>query len=258
MNKLMQIPVVTLHPTIDDLASKKTIKEAILDNALAPRESYQHIGLDFAAHYAYNLGTAEGLGLDEGELDWDMGAYGALLVDYNKDLLSISLVDLAEHGCVIRETLTDLKLGSSAALSEPNTSDNDKDAQPPLNTDAEAQTQSHYTTIRRTLSTFLEIHTLASTSSASSNTGAEWKPLTTDIRAVILSGDAPLEAFDHLRATLREILSNKLAAPGWLKDDIEPKMVAAVGAAKREQHMLHRPEDFTVHVQHVAHSHDEL
>lgn len=254
----MQIPIVTLHPTIDDLASKKTIKEAILDNALASRESYQHIGLDFAAHYAYNLGTAESLGLEEGDLDWDMGAYEALLVDYNKDILSLSLVDLAEHGCVVRESMTDLKLGSSAALPEPNTNDNDNDAQASLNTDTEARTQSHYSTVSRILTKFLETNTLSALTHPSSNTGAEWKPLTTDIRAVILSGDAPLEAFDHLRATLREVLSDKISAPGWLKDDIEPKMVAAVGAAKREQHMLHRPEDFTVHVQHVGHSHDEL
>ena len=66
-----------------------------------------------------------------------------------------------------------------------------------------------------------------------------------------------MQGFDDLRVILQEIFS-ALPAPGWLKDEIDPRNMAAVGAAKRAMHLLGKPEDFDVHVQYIAHDHDEL
>jgi hypothetical protein len=110
----------------------------------------------------------------------------------------------------------------------------------------EAQIQAHYKSIQEKLESFLSQEMLLKHSA--SNTGQDWKPLRSDIRAVILAGDASLEGFDQLRPTLREAFTT-LPATGWLKDAINPKDMAAVGAAKRAKHFLHKPEDFHVHVQ---------
>ncbi len=119
----------------------------------------------------------------------------------------------------------------------------------------EAQTKTHYKSIQPKLESFLSQELLLKNSA--SNTGSNWKPLRSDIRAIILSGDAPLEGFDHLRSLLRETFLT-LPTTGWLKDAIDPIAMAAVGAAKRAKHLLHRPEDFHVHLQLVEHDHDEL
>ena len=66
-----------------------------------------------------------------------------------------------------------------------------------------------------------------------------------------------MQGFDDLRVILQEIFS-ALPAPGWLKDEIDPRTMAAVGAANRAMHLLGKPEDFDVHVQYIAHDHDEL
>lgn len=244
-NRRVQIPVVALPLQVTDVTTKNTIKDALIDIGFATQGELQHIEMPFAVHYAYDLGTAAGVGLEKGEVDWDMGVYEAVLVDYNRDILSISLLDLAEHGTVIRGQSSVPDLGEAMAA--------DTAGQRP--SVSGSQTRAHYISIKQWLETLLAQNTLLQDSA--SNTGEQWKPLRTDIRAVILTGDASTEGFEHLRAMLRDVFS-ALPAKGWLKDSIDPKNVAAVGAAKRAYHLTSRPEDFHVHVQHVEHSHDEL
>lgn len=74
---------------------------------------------------------------------------------------------------------------------------------------------------------------------------------------MVLAGDASAAGFDGIKDILKETFSN-LPARGWLKDEIEPRDMAAIGAAKRAKHLLGKPEDFDVHVQWISHDHDEL
>jgi len=252
LNRRVQISALSLPSTVHAVATKKIMRDAMIDIGFAPSEDLQSMEMPFAAHYAYDLGTAKGLGLEKGACDWDMGVYEAVLVDYNKDILSVLLLDLAEHGCVVRGEMNALELGEGA-VSDGSSDSKQNAAQKPLV--PEARIQSHYAAIQQKLEAFLSQETLLKESA--SNTGANWKPLRSDIRAVILAGDASLEGFDHLRSLLRETFAD-IPANGWLKDTIDPKDMAAIGAAKRIQHMANKPEDFHVHVQHVGHSHDEL
>lgn len=89
-----------------------------------------------------------------------------------------------------------------------------------------------------------------------SNTGYNWKPLRSDLYAVILAGDASVEDFDHLHSVLRQVFTR--LPPGWLKDSINPAAVSAIGAAMRGRHMVENPEAFRVHVQYIPSEHGEL
>jgi hypothetical protein len=88
----------------------------MIDIGFGYREEFQHIEMSYAAHYVYDLGTAKGLGLEEQGCDWDMGVYEAVLVDYNSAVLTMSLIDLAEHGCVTRAEVSVPELGENAVI----------------------------------------------------------------------------------------------------------------------------------------------
>lgn len=113
----------------------------------------------------------------------------------------------------------------------------------------------HGSTICKKLEEFLQQELLLT--DIASNTGAAWKPLRSDIRAVILAGDASTDGFNNLRPVLRDVFAS-LPATDWLKYEVPPSEMAAIGAAKRAMHLISKPEDFDVHVQHLAHDHDEL
>ena len=88
------------------------------------------------------------------------------------------------------------------------------------------------------------------------NRGSSRKPLRSDIRAVILSGDASTKGFGHLKAVLYHLFHR--LQPGWLKDSIDPAVVAAVGAAKLANRLsLNAPRSRTS-PDAVVGNHDEL
>lgn len=151
--------------------------------------------MPFAVHYVYDLGTATGIGLEKGEVDWDRGVYEAVLVDYDWDILTISLVNLAEHGCVTRGQFNLPELGEDIAV--------DASGQKPLGLGR--QGRAHYDPIKQRLETLLAENTPLK--DLASNTGEQWKPLRTDIRAVILIGNAFTERFDYLPSCYEKYLA---------------------------------------------------
>ena len=88
--------------------------------------------------------------------------------------------------------------------------------------------QEHHIGILQMVEAFLSEYLV--TEDSPTNRGSGRKPLRSDIRAVILSGDASARGFGHLKAVLQHLFHG--LQPSWLKDSIEPAAVAAVGAAK--------------------------
>ena len=120
-NRRVEIPVVSLPSVICDHSVMPTIMDAVTSISFASHHydlQLQTTEMSFAAHYAYELGSAKGLGLEEMDVDWDMGSYEALLLDYNSVSLSLSLIDLAQHGCVIRRQVEYPELGGDSSVSE--------------------------------------------------------------------------------------------------------------------------------------------
>lgn len=112
-NQRVKIPVITIPSTLHDRSLIANIRDAMVSIGFASQDELQSVEMSYAAHYVYGLGTAKGLGLEKQGLDWDMGSYEALLVEYNSDSLIFSLVDLAEYGCVVRAQVELLELGES-------------------------------------------------------------------------------------------------------------------------------------------------
>lgn len=65
--------------------------------------------------------------------------------------------------------------------------------------------------------------------------------LETDIRAVVMSGDASAGGFEDLKRILGEGFAAGDDSGEWLKDSIEPLYVAAVGAATKGWEMVDNP-----------------
>ena len=229
----VNIPVLALPSSINDRTFIQTVKDSMLSIGLFPPAGgpstlpLQVIELPLAAHYAYALGRPSSLGLET--LDWEMDSASFLLVDSSPVVgLTLSLVDLAEHGCVTH---------GSSQVPQP-------DSTPAL---------------KQSLTDFLDRETLPVDTPASANTGTEWKPLRSDVRAVVLTRDSESSVFDQLKGALREVFEGR--EEGWMKDWVEPRDVGAVGAAKRARYLLDRGEEgdgLGVHVQWVDHVHDEL
>ena len=101
---------------------------------------------------------------------------------------------------------------------------------------------------------FLSEYTLAEKSSR--GTGSSWKPLRSDICAVVLSGDASAKGFEHLQAILQHLFHD--LPSGWLKKSIDPSAVAAVGAANFAYHLSLVSGNKQVPIEDLAGHHDEL
>lgn len=112
--------------------------------------------------------------------------------------------------------------------------------------------QSHYEEIEFKLLQFLAEHTILERTPA--DPPRNWKLLRSEIRVVVLAGDASLDSFTHLRNTVENVFNNELA-PGWLRDSIDPSTVMAIGAAKRGRYLRDHPEDFTPPLHYI---HEEL
>lgn len=70
----------------------------------------------------------------------------------------------------------------------------------------------------------------------------EPKPLRSDIRAVVLYGDASAEDFRLLKDVLPSVFT--FLPPGWLRDTIDPSIVLALGAAKRAKDFQDFPDEY--------------
>ena len=119
---------------------------------------------------------------------------------------------------------------------------------------SDKQVQSHYIKILQMMDGFLSEYMVVADSPG--NTGSKRKPLRSDIRAVILSGDASTKGFEHLKAVLHHVFGS--LHPGWLKDVIEPAAVMAVGAAKLAQFLTSNAEGVPASVGSAENYRDEL
>ncbi|KAI9814638.1 MAG: hypothetical protein M1827_003194 [Pycnora praestabilis] len=216
-----------------------TNKNIILEAALAarvgiarrPRETEDRIHFikhKDALQYAYDLGTCAGLGQVVGCFD---KTQIAISVDYHEDSLDVMILDVTEGRCSVSGSMSSPDLGS------PKHSENAtlNDAQ-----------QSRYTLIWTTLDSFMKSHFAPDEDEdipPSDPTTPIQRPRRSDIRAVVLSGDASSQGFENLRPFLQAMFSDLVGSHDeWLRESIEPSWVAAVGAAKhakrRTQHGL--------------------
>ncbi|KAI9819109.1 MAG: hypothetical protein M1827_007265 [Pycnora praestabilis] len=190
----------------------------------------QFLPLRSAIHYAYDLWTHvtrkfPHYGQDELEVV-------IISVDYNTAFVALSVI-LTELGEVNIET--------------------DGKFQKPSKT----QVQQDYNSLRENLQQLLG--TILLQEDSQDNRGFGWKPIRSDIKAVVLSGDASLRGFDSIRNILREVLSDLDGGEKlWLNDNINPSWVLAIGAAKRARDMQDDPLSFQPQVQWIEHDHNEL
>lgn len=76
------------------------------------KETLQFLEVKNAVHYAYDLGTPKGLGLES--CDWDKEIYEAVVVDYNAAFLGLYIIDLGETRGFHRAHATFPFLGENA------------------------------------------------------------------------------------------------------------------------------------------------
>lgn len=119
---------------------------------------------------------------------------------------------------------------------------------------SDKQIQSHHISILQNLDGFLSEYMVAE--DFPSNIGSNWRPLRTDIRAVVLTGDASTKGFSHLKAVLQHVFGG--LSPGWLKDSIDPSAVAAIGAAKMALHLVPRSGNLQMADETARNNHNEL
>lgn len=87
--------------------------------------------------------------------------------------------------------------------------------------------------------------------------GLEFKPLRSDIKAIIFSGDPPPGSMEAIRLAIHRI-SPDLA--NLIRGFLDPSSAMAVGAARRAREMWDHPEKYYPYVQYLVEetSHDEL
>ncbi|KAL6719735.1 hypothetical protein ACLMJK_001656 [Lecanora helva] len=245
----VHVTVVAVPGEIRREKTKAVIADAILELGFCSKETLQFLDMKNAAHYAYDLGSPGSLGLDV--CDWDAEMNEAVIVDYNAAYLGLYLIDIKNTRAFKRAHATFSHLGENVVRSDRATP-NTMQAHEAIVSDQEVQR--HIINILQMLDGFLSEYLVKEYTPA--NVGTDRKPLRSDIRAVILTGDASAKGFEHLRAVLRHLFSN--LHPSWLKDSIDPSTVIATGAAKRAFEILRKSKDNQEFNGHPREGHDEL
>lgn len=160
-----------------------------------------------ALHKAYGLERCEVVGHPPTCDTYD--GHTVLSLDYNSGSLGVSILEAVENMSNIYAPSEDPSLGEENL---------------PINLDR-AQSNKVSQSIRKTI-----FEGTSTVLSRKTQQPQEYKPLTSEIRAVVLSGDASIQGFDNLRKLLSEEFADLCDGP--VIDDLDPAYVLAYGAAR--------------------------
>ncbi|KAH0369312.1 hypothetical protein KCU65_g3441, partial [Aureobasidium melanogenum] len=223
------------------LTAPKEVRDLIVEafsmlNLLAPIEvpASSYIRPERAIIYAYELGTCEAVNLPKG-CDPDDINGEALWLDFDAGLLNLRLLSFEESGGDIfaESMFPDLERVDHF----------------------EATDERLANALQKHFNDFLDQYTVLK--DFPDRRGSEFKPLRSDIKAIITSGDPPSGFMEAVRLAIRRI-SPDLA--NLIRHFVDPSSVMAVGAARRAREMWDHPEKYYPVCQYFIEdsSHDEL
>ncbi|KAG9517695.1 hypothetical protein KCV07_g6127, partial [Aureobasidium melanogenum] len=203
---------------------------------LASLETYASYTIrpERAIVYAYELGTCEAANLPEG-CDPDDINGEALWLDFDAGLLNLRLLSFEESG-------GDIFAGSIFSGLE-------------RVDHLETIDERIISAIQKHFSDFLDQNTVLK--DFLGRRGPKFKPLRSDIKAIVTTGDPPPGSMEAIRLAIHHI------SPGLanlIRDSVDPSSAMAVGAARRAREMWDHPEQYYPHCRYFIEdpSHDEL
>lgn len=186
-----------------------------------------------AVRLAYHLNSCEGFGMDASTCDVEDGPHLVFFIDYNHDYLEVCVADVGEFifSDVTKNTFRDIGARKLAISSEQVCAAIKKRlVSTRARTDVKSQEiESYWDTIRSELRAFIRHYFEAPDRNADVN----------NIRAIVLAGDAPPEAFQNIRDVVVGILPGQADK---IRDTVDPSHVGAVGAAEWAKLQALNPE----------------
>ncbi|KAH0171426.1 hypothetical protein KCU67_g2182, partial [Aureobasidium melanogenum] len=227
-----QFSVVALPQEFEDL-----VPEALSTlNLLAPLETYASYTIrpERAIVYAYGLGTCEAANLLKG-CDPDDINGEALWLDFDASLLNLRLLSFVESG---GDIFAESIFSGLERVDHIETTD-----------------ERIINAIQKHFSDFLDQNTVLK--DFPDRRGPKFKPLRSDIKAIVATGDPPPSSMEAIRLAVHRI-SPDLA--NLARDSVDPSSAMAVGAARRAREMWDHPEHYYPHCRYFIEdsSHDEL
>ncbi|KAG9956883.1 hypothetical protein KCU61_g9527, partial [Aureobasidium melanogenum] len=227
-----QFSVTALPQELEDLVPKALSTL----NALAPFETYASYTIrpERAIIYAYELGTCEVVNLPKG-CDPDDINGEALWLDFDTSLLNLRLLSFDESG---GDIFAESIFSGLERVDHLETTD-----------------ECMISAIQKHFSDFLDQNTILK--DFPDRRGPNSKPLRSDIKAVVTTGDPPPGSMEAIRLAIHRI------SPGlanFIRDSVDPSSAMAVGAARRAREMWDQPEKYYPYLQYLIEdvSHDEL
>ncbi|KAH0336521.1 hypothetical protein KCU81_g8511, partial [Aureobasidium melanogenum] len=227
-----QFSVAALPQELEDL-----VTEALSTlNLLAPLETYASYTIrpERAIVYAYKLGTCEAVNLSK-ECDPDDINGEALWLNFDAGLLNLSLLSFEESGGDIfaESMFPDLEKVDHF----------------------EATDERLVNALRKHVSDFLDQNNVLK--DFSDRHGPKFKPLRSDIKAIVTSGDPPPGSTEAVRLAFRRISPDLV---NLIRNSVDPSLAMAVGAARRAREMWDHPERYDPVCQYFIEEplHDEL
>ena len=111
-----QISIIAIPDEIKREKTKAAIIDAMTEIKFGSREVLQFLEMKTAAHYAYDLGRPNQLGLEH--CDWEKGVYEGIIIDYNAAYLSFYLTDIKETRAFRRAHAAFFELGEDVVRSD--------------------------------------------------------------------------------------------------------------------------------------------
>ena len=189
--------------------------QAVMDAAKAVeptwRQPYQAMSPFQASRMAYKLNSCDGFGFDPRtcHID-DEDGYLVLLIEYEPRHLQLSLLHALSEGIVVTERARHEDLGADQQVDPGDI---------------------HYGLTQRVLPKFMLDHDIG-----------QGQAQAKDLGAVVISGQASTDSFDHLHLPLVRNTMEQEGMEALIKDSIDPAYVTAVGAAYRAMLWEKQPE----------------
>ncbi|KAH0255906.1 hypothetical protein KCU91_g17230, partial [Aureobasidium melanogenum] len=184
--------------------------------------------------YAYGLGTCEAVKLHTG-CDPDDIKGEALWLDFDAGLLNLRLLSFEESGGVIFAESSFLGLEEVDHL--------------------EATNERMVDAFQKYFGDFLDRNTVLE--DFPGRRGTNFKPLRSDVKAIITSGNPPPGSMEAVRLAFRHISPDLV---NLIRDSVDPSLAMAIGAARRAREMWDHPEKYDPVCQYFIEEslHDEL
>ncbi|CAD0110657.1 unnamed protein product, partial [Aureobasidium uvarum] len=179
-----------------------------------------YIRPESAIHYAYKLGTCEVVRLPKGCDPEDIDGE-ALWLDFAAASLNVRLLSFEEYGADARAGSMFSELGGDRS---------------------ETQNEGIINALQKHIGDYLDQNTVLE--DFPDCRGDNYKPLRSDIKAIILSGDPPPGSLEAVRLAIHR-LSPETAS--LYPDSVDPASAMAAGAARRARQIWDHPEEFMVY-----------